>query len=128
MSNALPALHEGHAPITLQQLFREALDAFVEWNTETTEPLVTFEGRIYPISDAFEAMRCFQHHVGQGGYRLRGNRNRLALDPRAVGGRQCNRAAHQDGQYDPARHMLISKHTDGWDFPAMEPWTPARYG
>ena len=57
MSNALPALHEGHAPITLQQLFREALDAFVDWDTETTEPLVTFEGRIYPISDAFEAMR-----------------------------------------------------------------------
>jgi hypothetical protein len=29
----------------------------VDWDTETTEPLVTFEGRIYPISDAFEAMR-----------------------------------------------------------------------
>ena len=57
MSNALPTLHEGHAPITLQQLFREALDAFEDWNTETTEPLVTFEERIYPISAVFEALR-----------------------------------------------------------------------
>ncbi|MBB4008055.1 BRA0787 family protein [Allorhizobium taibaishanense] len=57
MSNALPPLHEGHAPITLQQLFREALYAFEEWDTEVTEPIVTFEGRIYPISVVFEAMR-----------------------------------------------------------------------
>ncbi|MGG6895209.1 MULTISPECIES: hypothetical protein [Rhizobium] len=57
MSNALPPLHEGHAPITLQQLFREALYAFEEWDNEVTEPIVTFEGRIVPISVVFEAMR-----------------------------------------------------------------------
>ncbi|MBB6483971.1 MULTISPECIES: hypothetical protein [Rhizobium] len=57
MSNALPPLHEGHAPITLQQLFREALYAFEEWDSEVTEPIVTFEGRIVPISVVFEAMR-----------------------------------------------------------------------
>jgi len=57
MSNALPPLHEGHAPITLQQLFREALYAFEEWDSEVTEPIVTFEGRIHPISVVFEAMR-----------------------------------------------------------------------
>ena len=57
MSNALPPLHEGHAPITLQQLFREALYAFEEWDSEVTEPIVTFEERIDPISVVFEAMR-----------------------------------------------------------------------
>ena len=57
MSHALPALHEGHAPITLQQLFREALYAFEEWDSEVTEPIVTFEGRIFPLSVVFEAMR-----------------------------------------------------------------------
>ncbi|MBB5572817.1 MULTISPECIES: hypothetical protein [Rhizobium] len=57
MSNALPPLHEGHAPITLQQLFREALYAFEEWDTEVTEPIVMFEGKIIPVSVVFEAMR-----------------------------------------------------------------------
>ncbi|WP_455274534.1 hypothetical protein [Rhizobium herbae] len=57
MTNALPPLHNGHAPITLQELFREALYAFEEWATELTEPIVTFEGRIIPIGLVFEAMR-----------------------------------------------------------------------
>ncbi|MFT4180498.1 MAG: hypothetical protein QM636_01115 [Rhizobium sp.] len=57
MSNALPPLHEGHAPITLQQLFREALYAFEEWDTEVTEPIVMFDGRLIPIRAVFEAMR-----------------------------------------------------------------------
>jgi hypothetical protein len=57
MMNALPPLHNGHAPITLQELFREALYAFEEWDTELTEPIVTFEGRIIPIGIVFEAMR-----------------------------------------------------------------------
>jgi hypothetical protein len=57
MTNALPPLYIGHAPITLQQLFREALDAFEEWDTELTDPIVTFEGRVIPISLVFEAMR-----------------------------------------------------------------------
>ncbi|WFU08071.1 hypothetical protein QA646_12190 [Rhizobium sp. CB3090] len=57
MSNALPPLHEGHAPITLQQLFREALYAFEEWDAEVTEPIVMFEGKVVPVSVVFEAMR-----------------------------------------------------------------------
>src|SRR5690349_17956364 len=32
MINALPPLHDGHAPFDLQQLFREALYAFEEWD------------------------------------------------------------------------------------------------
>ncbi|EPE97756.1 hypothetical protein [Rhizobium grahamii] len=57
MTNALPPLHNGHAPFTLQELFREALYAFEEWDAELTEPIVTFEGRVVPISQVFEAMR-----------------------------------------------------------------------
>jgi hypothetical protein len=57
MMNALPPLHDGHAPFNLQQLFREALYAFEEWDSELTEPIVTYEGRVIPISFVFEAMR-----------------------------------------------------------------------
>ena len=57
MTNALPPLHNGHAPFTLQELFREALYAFEEWDAELTEPIVTFEGRVFPIGHVFEAMR-----------------------------------------------------------------------
>ncbi len=57
MTNALPPLHNGHAPFTLQELFREALYAFEEWDTELTEPIVTFERKVLPISMVFEAMR-----------------------------------------------------------------------
>ena len=57
MPHALPPLHDGHAPITLQQLFRDALYAFEEWDKEPSEPLVTFEERVIPISVAFEALR-----------------------------------------------------------------------
>lgn len=37
-------------------MFREALYAFEEWG-ELTEPIVTFEGWVIPISLVFEAMR-----------------------------------------------------------------------
>lgn len=57
MTNALPPLDNGHAPFTLQQLFREALYAFEEWDSELTEPIVTHEGMVIPISFVFEAMR-----------------------------------------------------------------------
>lgn len=57
MTNALPPLDNGHAPFTLQQLFREALYAFEEWDSELTEPIVTHEARVIPISFVFEAMR-----------------------------------------------------------------------
>ncbi|WP_377292080.1 hypothetical protein [Rhizobium sp. SG2393] len=56
MSN-LPDLHDGHAPITLQQLFGEALDAFDDWEPGSSEPTVTHEGQIYPISAVFDRMR-----------------------------------------------------------------------
>ena len=52
----MPPLYNGHAPITLQELFREALYAFEEWDTELTEPIVTFEGWVIPISLVFETM------------------------------------------------------------------------
>ncbi len=57
MSN-LPELHDGHAPITLQQLFGEALGAFDDWEQGSAEPTVMHEGQIYPISTVFEQMRA----------------------------------------------------------------------
>ena len=57
MLNFLPDLHEGHAPITLQQVFGDALEAFDSWEDERAEPMVIFEDRIVPIGTVFESMR-----------------------------------------------------------------------
>ncbi|MCA1493444.1 hypothetical protein [Sinorhizobium alkalisoli] len=57
MTNFLPELYEGHAPITLQTLFRDALEAYDDWEEDMPEPIVTFEGKVLPISAVFEWMR-----------------------------------------------------------------------
>jgi len=57
MLNFLPDLHEGHAPITLQQLFGDALEAFDAWEDERAEPTVIYEDRLLPISTVFDSMR-----------------------------------------------------------------------
>ena len=57
MLNFLPDLHEGHAPITLQQLFGAALEAFDAWEDESAEPMVIHEDQIFPIGVVFESMR-----------------------------------------------------------------------
>lgn len=58
MLNFLPDLHEGHAPITLQQLFGDALEAFDAWEDERAEPAVIYEDRLVPIGTVFERMRA----------------------------------------------------------------------
>ncbi|MCF3640539.1 hypothetical protein LXM94_11250 [Rhizobium sp. TRM95111] len=57
MMNFLPALHEGHAPIALQHLFRDALEAFDDWENGAPEPTVAFDDRPLPISIVFQEMR-----------------------------------------------------------------------
>ena len=57
MLNFLPDLHEGHAPITLQQLFGDALEAFDSWEDERAEPMVIYEDHVVPIGTVFESMR-----------------------------------------------------------------------
>lgn len=57
MLNFLPDLHEGHAPITLQQLFGDALEAFDAWEDERAEPMVIHEDQLLPIGLVFESMR-----------------------------------------------------------------------
>ncbi|MDK1493529.1 hypothetical protein QN219_26365 [Sinorhizobium sp. 7-81] len=57
MTNFLPALYEGHAPITLQNLFREALEAYDDWDEGMPEPVVSYEGNVLPISDVFDWMK-----------------------------------------------------------------------
>lgn len=57
MLNFLPDLHEGHAPITLQQLFGDALEALEAWEDERAEPKVVYEDRLVPIGIVFESMK-----------------------------------------------------------------------
>lgn len=57
MLNFLPDLHEGHAPITLQQAFGDALEAFDAWEDERAEPMVIYDDQIVPIGTVFESMR-----------------------------------------------------------------------
>lgn len=57
MTNFLPALHEGHASITLQNLFRDALEAYDDWGANMPEPIVAFEGKRIPISEVFDWMK-----------------------------------------------------------------------
>ncbi|WP_426130003.1 hypothetical protein [Pararhizobium sp. PWRC1-1] len=57
MSNLLPELHEGHAPITLHLLFRDALEAYDDWGDETDVPLVFHLGMPVPIGLVFDHMR-----------------------------------------------------------------------
>ncbi|HEV7248511.1 MAG TPA: hypothetical protein VGN93_16165 [Shinella sp.] len=58
MLNFLPDLHEGHAPITLQQVFGDALEAFDAWEDERAEPMVIYEDQIVPIGIVFDSMRA----------------------------------------------------------------------
>ncbi len=57
MTATLPSLSDGHAPITLQYLFRDALEQFENWDTFSPEPSVVFGRDDISISDAFDALR-----------------------------------------------------------------------
>jgi hypothetical protein len=57
MTATLPRLLDGHAPITLQYLFRDALDQFESWTAFSPEPNVMFGKDAVSISDAFEALK-----------------------------------------------------------------------
>ena len=58
MLNFLPDLHEGHAPITLQQLFGDALEALDAWEDERAEPMVIYEDKVVPIGIVFQSMQA----------------------------------------------------------------------
>ena len=57
MNHLLPELHEGHAPITLHLLFRDALEAYDDWADETEVPVVYQLGMPVPIGLVFDHMR-----------------------------------------------------------------------
>jgi hypothetical protein len=57
MNNLLPQLHEGHAPITLHQLFREALEAYDDWVEGADAPAVYYQGMPFLIGHVFDHMR-----------------------------------------------------------------------
>lgn len=56
MHKVLPDLFEGHAPITLQNAFHDALEALEEWKEGSDEPLVPVDGFNAPISHVFARM------------------------------------------------------------------------
>lgn len=57
MSNLLPEMHEGHAPITLHLLFRDALEAYDDWAVGVDMPVVYHLGMPVPIGLVFAHMR-----------------------------------------------------------------------
>lgn len=57
MTSTLPALEHGHAPITLQYLFRDALQEFEDWDAYVQEPEVVFGQHAVRISEVFEALK-----------------------------------------------------------------------
>lgn len=59
MDILLPELFEGHAPITLQNAFHDALEALEAWMPGEGEPVVALGGRAVPIDCLFSVMtRC----------------------------------------------------------------------
>jgi len=57
MSATLPPLQDGHAPITLQHLFREALDEFEDWPADAPQPEVSFKDERVSINEVFDALK-----------------------------------------------------------------------
>ncbi|MGF9564888.1 hypothetical protein [Neorhizobium sp. JUb45] len=57
MAHILPALEHGHAPITLQQYFRDSLEAFEDWQIGDPEPALSVGLETIPISEIFGALR-----------------------------------------------------------------------
>ncbi|TNM61843.1 hypothetical protein [Aliirhizobium smilacinae] len=57
MTSTLPDLQNGHAPITLQYLFRDALHEFEDWGIFVQEPRVSFGQHAVRISEVFEALK-----------------------------------------------------------------------
>lgn len=56
MTSLLPHLHEGHAPIYLHQAFHEAIDAYEDWNSGDSEPVITINGKAARISVVFRRL------------------------------------------------------------------------
>ncbi len=57
MTSTLPTLQDGHAPITLQYLFRDALHEFEDWDAYVPEPEVGFGRHAVRISEVFDALK-----------------------------------------------------------------------
>lgn len=56
ISQFLPPLHDGHAPIGLHMAFHDALEAYEEWAENAEEPTVQVDGRRVTISSIFVRM------------------------------------------------------------------------
>ncbi len=59
MEDTLPELYRGHAPITLQNAFHDALDAIEGWAPGEGEPEIFLNGQAIPLTRLVGAMaRC----------------------------------------------------------------------
>ncbi|KRA00119.1 hypothetical protein ASD64_00615 [Mesorhizobium sp. Root157] len=59
MENVLPELYQGHAPITLQNAFHDALEAIESWIPGEREPGIFLNGFEIPLIHVVGAMsRC----------------------------------------------------------------------
>jgi len=58
MTRVVPALHDRHAPISLQDAFLDAVEAFDDWQAGQEEPAIAFEEKLIPISSIFGRMRA----------------------------------------------------------------------
>ena len=57
MNRVVPALHDRHAPTSLQEAFYEALEAYDDWALHAPEPSVRLEDKDIPVSSIFGRMR-----------------------------------------------------------------------
>ena len=78
-------LFEGHASITLQNAFYDALEALEEWNGRGEEPLVSVNGLDVPISDFLRRMGACTDMIP--------HRTLCVLE--AIGGREMVRASER---------------------------------
>lgn len=59
MENVLPELYEGHAPITLQNAFHDALEAIESWLPGEREPGIFLNGiEVSPIRIVSKMLAC----------------------------------------------------------------------
>lgn len=56
MSPKLPALHEGHAPITLQQAFHEALETIADSPGNGSGQFISVDGHNFTVIEVMAAM------------------------------------------------------------------------
>ncbi len=56
MTEKLVELVDGHAPITLQNAFRDAVEVYEAWPPGASESTIHYDGKTVPLSAVFDAL------------------------------------------------------------------------